>query len=128
MAKLNLTKIFESTNFKSYHPKAQKVLKMQLKSLDKKELIEDSDIMNIEILCQDTDSFYSLSDELSTLSKDSGKYKEMIMRQTVALSKQILAILNTLGGSTKSRRVLSRKDLLEAKENSLDELLEEDNE
>ena len=52
----------------------------------------------------------------------------MIMRQTVALSKQILAILNTLGGSTKSRRVLSRKDLLEAKENSLDELLEEDNE
>lgn len=120
--------IADTEQFKNMHPTAKRLLKKELKALFAKGVIEDSDIININMLVEYMDEFYRLKDQIgtqyTTVNAKGLEIENPMIKTKNVLGKQILNILNDFGGSCKSRRMLNKKELTEAETSPFDELNE----
>lgn len=127
---ITVEKILESEDFKNIHKKAQEYLKVTLPSLISQGFIEDSDYISLMFAINDLDMWFCLKDQIGTeytlASQKNGRIANPLLKEMNTLQRSALAILNTIGGSTKSRRTLNRKDLSTAENNALDELMNQE--
>lgn len=127
---ITVEKILESEDFKKIHKKAQEYLKVTLPSLISQGFIEDSDYISLMFAINDLDMWFCLKDSLGTDYTVPNRQKIIVsnplLKEMSSLQRSAIAILNTIGGSTKSRRTLNRKDLATAENNGLDDLMSQE--
>lgn len=124
---MTIESIVNGEDFMKLHPKAQEYLRITLPSLFAQGFIEDSDLMSLMFAINDVDMYFHLKDELgkdyTVLNKMKVVISNPLLKEMSSLQRNAIAILNTLGGSTKARRSLNRKELLNAENNAMDDLL-----
>ena len=112
---IDLSKIYSSDQFKTAHIKAKKMLKTELDSLNSKNLIEDSDIVSIYLLIDDLNTFYNItdciSDNYTTINAKGLTISNPLLKEKSSAGNQAIKILTELGGTTKSKRTINRKDM-----------------
>lgn len=125
-----IEEILNSQEFLSMHKNAQEDLGVTLPSLFKQGFIEDSDYVSLKFAMHDIDMFYHLKDEvgnLYTISNPRGvTISNPLLKEMSQLQRSAMVILNNLGGSTRSRRSLNKKEMTQAESNSMDELFQSD--
>lgn len=125
-----IEEILNSEDFQKMHNKAQEDLSVTLPSLFQQGFIEDSDFVSLKFAMHDIDMFYHLKDhlgELYTISNPRGvTISNPLLKEMSQLQRNAMTILNNLGGSTRSRRSLNKKDMAQAETNSMDELFQSD--
>lgn len=125
-----IEEILNSEDFQKMHNKAQEDLSVTLPSLFQQGFIEDSDFVSLKFAMHDIDMFYHLKDhlgELYTISNPRGvTISNPLLKEMSQLQRNAMTILNNLGGSTRSRRSLNKKDMTQAETNSMDELFQSD--
>jgi len=125
-----IEEILNSEDFQKMHNKAQEDLSVTLPSLFQQGFIEDSDYVSLKFAMHDIDMFYHLKDhlgELYTISNPRGvTISNPLLKEMSQLQRNAMTILNNLGGSTRSRRSLNKKDMAQAETNSMDELFQSD--
>lgn len=126
--------LMDSDEFKNSHKSAKDVIKNTLYALDKQGNISDSDYMICIILISNFDLFFRLKDQLlkGELVYKDGRNKDKnavcinpIFQKLSSLSTSCTQILEKLGGSTASRRRLSTKEMSQAENCVLDNILNE---
>lgn len=125
-----IEEILNSEDFQKMHKKAQEDLSVTLPSLFQQGFIEDSDFVSLKFAMHDIDMFYHLKDHLGevyTISNPRGvTISNPLLKEMSQLQRNAMTILNNLGGSTRSRRSLNKKDMAQAETNSMDELFQSD--
>ena len=125
-----IEEILNSEDFMKMHKKAIEDLSVTLPSLFKQGFIEDSDYVSLKFAMHDIDMFYHLKDnlgELYTISNPRGvTISNPLLKEMSALQRNAMVILNNLGGSTRSRRSLNKKEMVQGDVNAMDELFQSD--
>lgn len=125
-----IDEILNSEDFKKMHKNAQEDLSVTLPSLFSQGFIEDSDFVSLKFAMHDINMFYHLKDEVGeiyTISNPRGvTISNPLLKEMSQLQRNAMVILNNLGGSTRSRRSLNKKEMVQAENNSMDELFQED--
>lgn len=125
-----IDEILNSDEFLRMHKNAQEDLGVTLPSLFKQGFIEDSDYVSLKFAMHDIDMFYHLKDEvgnLYTISNPRGvTISNPLLKEMSQLQRSAMVILNNLGGSTRSRRSLNKKEMVQAETNGMDELFQND--
>lgn len=125
-----IDEILNSEDFVGMHKKAQEDLGVTLPSLFGQGFIEDSDYVSLKFAMHDIDMFYHLKDQLGqlyTISNPRGvTISNPLLKEMSQLQRNAMVILNNLGGSTRSRRSLNKKEMAQAENNAMDELFQED--
>ena len=113
-------------DMKTMHPKAKKILKPILQSLMEKEYLEQSDFASMHFLAVNLDTFFKLDDEIGsnyTVQNNKGlTISNPLLKERNVAQKSAMAILADYGGTVKSRRVLNKKEMIEAEDSPFDEL------
>ena len=125
-----IEEILNSEDFMKMHKKAIEDLSVTLPSLFKQGFIEDSDYVSLKFAMHDIDMFYHLKDnlgELYTISNPRGvTISNPLLKEMSALQRNAMVILRKLGGSTRSRRSLNKKEMVQGDVNAMDELFQSD--
>lgn len=125
-----IEEIMRSTEFLGMHKNAQEDLGVTLPSLFSQGFIEDSDYVSLKFAMHDIDMFYHLKDEVGTkytIQNAKGfTISNPLLKEMSQLQRNAMTILNNLGGSTRSRRSLNKKEMSQAENNGMDELFQSD--
>ena len=125
-----IEEILNSEDFMKMHVKAKEDLGVTLPSLFSQGFIEDSDYVSLKFAMHDIDMFYHLKDNLGkmyTISNPRGvTISNPLLKEMSALQRNAMIILNNLGGSTRSRRSLNKKEMVQGDVNAMDELFQSD--
>ena len=125
-----IEEILNSEDFQKMHVKAKEDLGVTLPSLFSQGFIEDSDYVSLKFAMHDIDMFYHLKDnlgEMYTISNPRGvTISNPLLKEMSALQRNAMIILNNLGGSTRSRRSLNKKEMVQGDVNAMDELFQSD--
>ncbi len=113
-------------DMKSMHPKAKKILKPVLHSLMEKDYLEQTDFASMHFLAVNLDTFFKLDDEIGnnyTVKNNKGlTISNPLLKERNVAQKSAMSILADYGGTVKSRRVLNKKEMIEAEDAPFDEL------
>lgn len=133
MNKLPLTEDGQYLDFTGIDPEAKRLLLPLVKQIKENKELQPADVLNLQLCLNSLDRYYKLKEQLgsqyTSLNRDGNPISNPILKELNALHKIVFGIIESYGGSIKSRKTLAKKDMQGdgTVESPMDSLLKADN-